>query len=489
MAASRQFLTTGIPSLDALMGGGIRPRQSILVTGEPGCGKTVLCSQVAFTLAARGTSVVFATITSESHDKLVDSLSGFSFCDKARIGEELFFLSAYAWLKEGSKEARELLLGAVRERRAKLLVIDGLRSIRDLWQDEAKLREFLYELVVGLATADCLGVFTTEYPLPRLLQLPEATTVDGILSLSVQDVGNSQVRRAQVAKLRGQPHLSGKHVMRINGEGISLFPRMETQVGPRVSLKPSSTRATFGIPELDKLLGGGLPGESATLIAGSSGIGKTMLALHFAISGAANGEPVLYFSLAETPDALSSRARRLGLDLETWVKRGQLRLEYHAPLEVEADELVLHLFETLHRMKARRLVVDAIDELERTLTERDRLSQFLTALTVRLRTEGVSSVFIKKISKVTGPELDFSNTPISTVTENLLLLRFVELRGQMHRLLSILNVRDSAFDRELREFEITEEGFRVMDAYHSVAGLLTGQAYPLGDNPSPQGEA
>jgi len=171
------LFTTGIPSFDMLLGGGIPRRQTLIVTGNPGCGKTILCSQVAFHAASRGLPVVLATVTSEPHDKLMEALSGFSFFRRELLGEKVFLVSAYASLKKGSKEARDILLQTVRERGAKLIFIDGLRAIRDLWQDEAKLREFLYELGIGLATVDCIGVFTTEYPLEKLMALPPDTRV------------------------------------------------------------------------------------------------------------------------------------------------------------------------------------------------------------------------------------------------------------------------------------------------------------------------
>ena len=211
---------SGIPSFDTLLGGGIPTRQSMIVTGTPGCGKTVLCSQVAFEAAARGIPVVMATVTSEPHDKLMGSLSAFSFFKPELLGEKLFVISAYSALKRGAKEARDLLLQTVRERKAGLLFIDGLRSIRDLWTDEARLREFLYELGIGLAASNCIGLFTTEYPLDRLMALPEATTVDGIVALSLQPQGVRRVRRIEVVKLRGRNHLSGEHFMSITGDGV-----------------------------------------------------------------------------------------------------------------------------------------------------------------------------------------------------------------------------------------------------------------------------
>ena len=170
MGDENRIIATGVPSLDHLLGGGIPARQSVVITGDPGTGKTILCSQIAFAYATRGDQVVVATVASEPHDKLLDELRGFSFYNADTVGRELFMLSAYPWVKKGPKETRELLLKTMRDRKGKLLFIDGMRSLRDCWQDEAKLRDFLYELNVGLSQLGAIGLFTTEYNIDKLME-------------------------------------------------------------------------------------------------------------------------------------------------------------------------------------------------------------------------------------------------------------------------------------------------------------------------------
>jgi circadian clock protein KaiC len=476
------LFTTGIPSFDMLLGGGIPRRQTLIVTGNPGCGKTILCSQVAFLAAARGLPVVLATVTSEPHDKLMDALSGFSFFRHELLGEKVFLVSAYASLKKGAKEARDILLQTVRERGAKLLFIDGLRAIRDLWQDEARLREFLYELGIGLATLDCVGVFTTEYPLEKLMTLPEATTVDGIISLAVNPKGVRRLRRVEVVKLRGRPHLPGEHLLRIAAEGVEIIPRLEAHVPSDLEFVPPRARAGFGLPEFDELMGGGLPVQSTTLLAGSMGIGKTLLAAHFAAEGARHGEKTLFVSFFEPPGSLFARAQRIGLDVHEPLASGALTMLHQPPAEQEADVLVHRILEEVARKGIRRLVIDGLTELELSISDPERRRTFLAAFSVYLRMAGVTSLFTKEVSKIAGTELDFSDTPIAVLGENLMLLRYVELRGRIHRVMSILKMRDSRCDGDLREFEITDAGIRVLAPIRSAAGLLTGQARPLGTN-------
>ncbi|HVV51084.1 MAG TPA: ATPase domain-containing protein [Polyangia bacterium] len=476
---SQEILSTGLPLLDDLLGGGIPRRQSVIITGDPGSGKTILCSQIAFARAAAGSNVVLATITSEPHDKLVEELRGFTFFDADKLGNEIFLLSAYASLVKGPEEAKEVLLRTIRERKASLLFVDGLRSLRDLWQDESAIRKFLYDLSVGLAQADCTALLTTEYPLATLLQYPEATTVDAILSLSLKSVEGRRLRRLEVAKLRGRAHVEGEHVLHIDREGVQIVRRLETLVPARPSYKLGQGKVDFGLPELDRLLGGGLPLQTTTLLAGSTGVGKTLLSLHFAAAGAAKGEPVLFISYAEPAHKLMERARQIGLDVSELVAKGALTIVHIAPVEIEADDLAASLLSEVDRVSARRLVLDGVSELEGSLTVPQRGRRFLTALVESLRARGVTSVFIKEVPKIAGVELDFSDTPLAVTAENLLFLRYFELRGRLHRIISILKVREGAADNALREFVIDEGGMKVLGPIESAEGLLTGLGRPV----------
>ena len=468
-----------VPGLDELFCGGLPPRHSIVVTGQPGSGKTILCSQVAFSLAALGHSVVFATVTSESQDKIVAGMASFSFFDSGLLGEKVFFVSVYPWLKKGAKETRDLLFNVVRERKAKLLVLDGLRSIRDLWQDEAMLREFFYELNVGLATVDCVGIYATEYPTDRLMELPEATTVDGILAVSTVRVGSQRFRRIELVKLRGRETVLGEHPMFIDSKGITVIPRLEA-VTKAAPIKVGGGRAEFGLLELDQLLEGGVPHGSTTLVAGSTGIGKTLLGTSFVAAGARTGERGMILSFFEPSEALIARAERIGLRIAPLLAEGKIDLEYRPPLEWEADKCIDDLLRRIRERNVKRVLIDGISALDARVVDKGRTSTLLTALVVRLRDIGVTTMFTKEVSKLAGPEIDFSDTPIAVALENFIFLRFVELQGRLHRVLSILKMRDSRYGPDLREFTISQSGIRVLAPIRSAEGLLTGLARPIG---------
>src|SRR5205085_367841 len=147
---------------------------------------------------------------------------------------------------------------------------------------------------------------------------------------------------------------------------------------------------------------------------------------------------------------------------------------YHPPSDREADILVDQVLADIRRLQARRLVIDGLTALEMSVSDADRRHAFLATLSVRLRLAGVTTIFTKEVAKIAGPELDFSDTPIAILGENLLLLRYVELHGRIHRIVSVLKMRDSNYQSDLREFEITDQGVRILAPLRSVEGLLTG---------------
>ncbi len=393
------LLQTGLPSLDEILGGGIPARHVLLIAGHPGSGKTILAGQMAFAQARAGAPVLLATAASEPHTRLLESMQGFGFFQRERIGRDIFLLSIYPWLRKGARETREMLLSSVRERKARMLVIDGLRSLRDVWRDEPSIREFLAELGIGLASNDCTGVFTLESSPDRIVETSEAATADSVMTLWWERSGVQRQRSVEVLKVRGRQHIGGEHAADLAQEGFRIFRRVESLpwVAPGAR---TSERTPLGIEGLDDALGGGIAKGSVTLVSGDEGTGKSTVAGSFA-KGAERS------ILA----SLSGRAP-LAFGANLWTP---------PPGERSADELAHALLERKSAVGAQRVVIDDADLLVRALRPEGRAGAFLSAFIGALR-EGGAEVLLTRSRG--------GDWPAREVIDNHLELRRMEDAGQ-----------------------------------------------------------
>jgi circadian clock protein KaiC len=270
----------------------------------------VLSNQVCFHHVAAGQRALYVTLLAENHARMLDNLRQMSFFDESRIPDHLIYLSAFRELSEGGLPAlMNLLRREVQRRRATLLVIDGLVSVQATAASDQDFKQFIHDLQeVALAT-DCTMLLTTN---THRAASPEQTMVDGMILLTDRLQGWRAESDLQVTKFRGSAFLRGRHSYRITGDGLVLFPRIEALYAQPSREAPVSARlVATGLPQLDAMLGGGLPEGSTTLAMGPSGIGKTTLGLHF-LAAASADEPGLMFGFYETPARLRAKAERFG---------------------------------------------------------------------------------------------------------------------------------------------------------------------------------
>jgi len=315
---------TGIPGLDIVLGGGLLRGGLYLVEGQPGAGKTILGNQLAFAHIAAGGRAVYVTLLTEAHSRMIGHLRPLAFYDEAVVGDGLVYLSGMGPLDEGGLPALLTLLHtSLRERRATLLVVDGLAIVTENAEAEIPLRRFMVTLQSYIESIGGVALLLGR-PLAGCDDLTY-TMVDGVLALQREAVDVEVLRTAEVVKLRGSAHLRGRHAYAITDVGIVLYPRTEARYAtPDPAGGPLAPAGSLGLPRLDAMLGGGLPGGAAMLVAGGSGTGKTSFGLHFLDAGARAGEAGLYFGFGEPPAALLAAADGLGLTLRAAFDRGAL---------------------------------------------------------------------------------------------------------------------------------------------------------------------
>lgn len=444
MGGEAELLGTGINALDRLMGGGLPARQVMLIAGQPGSGKTILASQLAFAQAVQGVPVLLATAASEPHTKMLESLRGFTFYRRECVGREIFLLSVYPWLRKGVKEAREMLLSSVRERKARLLVLDGLRSLRDVWQNEATVREFLAEIGVGLATNDCTAVLTLESAPERTLESPEAATVDGVVNLMFGREGMRRTRHIEVVKVRGRRPIPGEHAAHLDHTGFDFTVRIEEESFPR-PLPQRQGRIAMGVKSLDAHLSGGVPASALTLLIGAGGAGKSLLAYAFANAEAAAAVPSLFVTLEESDKGIVDRARAAGIG------RGD-STDVWAPEHSrdDPDRIVRAIVERANSHGARRVVMDGVDLLMNDLSS-ERRGAFAAALHRALRQEDRDVLWT---ADVHGPLV----RELARAADNVLEVGFTDRQGDHSRELRVRKLRAAASPRTTWAFDISAHG-------------------------------
>lgn len=468
-------IVSGIAGLDILLKGGLVAGSSYIVQGRPGSGKTIFASQIAFHHASRGGRVLFATLLSETHERLFQFLSTLSFFERDRVGAEIQFVSAFDTLEnEGLDEVVRLLRREISRQKASVMVVDGVLNARSRAETQLDTKRFIAELQGHAAFAGCTVLFLTSARLDD--GSPEHTMVDGVIELGEDLVGSRSLRRIHLRKTRGSGALSGLHEFEINSDGIVVYPRLETVWGQAPSPEPVHVaRESSGIPAMDEMLGGGLPPGSVTLVLGPSGSGKTSLGLHF-LSRCTPEEPGLLFGFYETPERLCLKAAHLGIDLRGLVASGAVEIIWQPVSQRSLDGLGHQLLGAVERRKVRRVMIDSLSGMARAAARADRLIDFYTALTNELRERGVTTVSTWEMRGLFGAEINAPAPELSSLVDNLLMLRFVEVEADLRRVLTILKVRDSDYDPSLRDFTITGDGIRLEPSFEKMSMVLSGSA-------------
>ncbi|MBL9105931.1 MAG: recombinase RecA [Myxococcales bacterium] len=421
----RRRLTSGIPGLDAVLGGGFFHRSIFIINGRPGAGKTILGSQICFHVAREGERALFITLLAETHGHLLANLESLSFYDAEAVSRSLNFINGYSVLeKDGLTGLLGLLRATIREHRASVLVLDGLVTAEQISGSDLAFKKFIHELQTLVGVVGCT-VFLLSSGKSDDVVRPEHTMVDGILDLQDEVEEMRAARTLVVRKLRGTPFLRGRHYFEISGDGVTVYPRLESRLAlpsrpfPAGSLDDTS----LGVPGFDHMLGGGVSAGTTTLVLGTPGSGKTLLGLHFLAEGARLGQNGLYFGFYEHPQALLAKAEQVGIPLRRLVGDRQIELLWQAPVEHVLDALADRLLTAVQRIDARRLVIDGLIGFKLSSASPGRLTRFFAALANELRALGVTTLATDDQRDTPFGELDLPLAHVSALWENMVVLR------------------------------------------------------------------
>ncbi|MBN2594166.1 MAG: circadian clock protein KaiC [Sedimentisphaerales bacterium] len=483
MAGKLSKVASGIPGFDEISQGGIPKGRTTLISGISGSGKTAFSAQFLYKgITDCGENGVFVTFEEAPAD-IIRNTKSFGWNIDKLVKENKWAFVDVSSDDSGSVEVGRYDLGAflariayaVEKVKAKRVVIDSVAVLFTSYQDQGVIRRELHKLAANLKKSNVTGIITTERQFEdRQISrygVEEFVSDNVILLHSSLSSQGERERTIEVLKFRGSSHDSEEVPMLVTVEGVVVYPRLKPKPGGKIFLQKIST----GIKGLDKLLCGGVYKNSSTLITGASGSGKTITALHFIVEGAKRGEKSLFVEFEESPDQLYRNAASFGWDLEKYVKKGLVKLICHYPAGLKAEQYLKLIQDTVLAHKAKRIALDSISDIKRIYNER-KFHTFVTGLSTLLKMTDATSVLTN-----TTPQLlemkEISETHLSTAADNIIILKYVELEGRMHRVISVLKQRGSKHEKDLMEFEVTSSaGITVLGPFKGIENLMNGTA-------------
>ncbi len=459
---------TGIKGLDSVLEGGYLRPSIVLIAGAAGTGKTTFAMQSLFNAAKNEEICMYITALSEPIAMINNFMSRFSFYNISMLGNgtvkyvpidiEIIHRGSEALIKELEKNIETI--------KPDRIVIDPI-NVFAYGLDEAYQRQFYYDFFSSMKGWNSLVLLTGEFTEDELIKSTLSYLVDGIIYISSEPSYGKNIRSLNVFKMRGQDFQGGKQSCRIASDGFVVFPRLPA--GARSSALKE--RISTGVKGLDRMTGGGFIAGSAILLSGSSGTGKTITGTQFILDGLLKKEPGVMVLFEEDAIQIRENSRKFGWNLNEFEDKNMLRII--SPLGFHAQELATQIKGTIEEMKAKRLLFDGTSRLNGILPHYMPLPEFMEDMVNYLKNKNTTAIYTNETSNLTGAT-QITGTGISAMMDTVILLRYVEIKSEMRKAISVLKMRGSNHDKEIREIIISEKGVEVRLPFSGYSGILSG---------------
>lgn len=466
---------TGIRGLDTILQGGLVPERSYLLRGRPGTGKTILGLHYLTQGIAQGETSLFINLEEATADIEQNAAAlGFDvedvhFLDLSPKSE--FFAGDQGYdIFESSEVERDPMIEEITEQVSTLepdrVFVDPISQLRYLSSDEYQFRKQALSFMRLLGEAGATVLFTTQ----ATKDVPDDDLQfmsDGTIELGYESTGRS----ISVPKFRGAATRSGDHAVKITDDGLVVYPELAPSDHDREFVdEPISS----GVPEVDELLDGGLDRGTVSVISGPTGVGKTTTGTQFMKEAAGRGERSVMYLFEETESTFMRRSEAVNIPVAEMRDRGTLNVEEVEALDTSPQEFADMVRHEVEQEGAEIVMIDGIAGYKLALEgDNDELVTNLHALGRYLKNMGVTVIMIEEVADITG-EFQATDVGISYLADNIVFLRHLELRGEMRKVIGVLKMRTSDFERTLREFKITEHGITVGDPLTQLRGILSG---------------
>ena len=453
-------VSTGIIAFDQILGGGLPSGSTILITGCPGSGKTILAHQIMFNNASPENKIIYLTTLAEPLIKVMKFQNEFSYFDSDKFQKSVIYYDlGNIMRKQGTAQALLMIDELLKKHEPGMLIIDTIKTFADITQGITEFREFILDLSLRLATWGCTTLLLGEYSEDDIEIRPESAIADGIICLYGTEEKKYQKRYLRVLKMRGTDHISGETFFKITSNGLEIFPRLNPVINDQVYAQLNE-RISTGVDGLDSLMGGGIQRGTTTLVSGSAGIGKTFIALSFAMAGLNNGEKVVFVSFEENAEQIIHNFLNIGLDLRPFIQSGRLQFFHVSPIELDVDEHIYLIQNLVNASGAKRLVIDSISAFEIGMSDKIKYTDYVWALTDFFKTQGVSVLLTHEMQHYNATAI-LTKHGISYVADNLILMQFQEEGLDLKRCLRVVKMRSSYHSTESCELLINQEGLKI----------------------------
>jgi len=472
---------TCITGFDLISEGGLPQGRTTLVSGTAGSAKTVFAVQfLAQGINETNENGVFVTFE-ESPSDIARNMNGFGW-DLLKWESEgkLAFVDASPQPDEpvvvaGSYDFSALLSRieyVIKKVNAKRISMDSLAAVFTQFTESGIVRTELFRLAVALKRMGITALLTAE----RTEEYGEIArygveefVADNVIILRNSLEEEKRRRTIEILKFRGTSHQKGEFPFTVlPNEGLVIMPLSAMEL----KQKSSDIRISSGNLELDNMCGGGFFRDSVILVSGATGNGKTLMVTEFIKGGVSSGERCLLFAFEESREQLFRNATGWGVDFERMEKEDKLKVVCMYPEVMGMEDHMIRMRDIISEFKPNRVAVDSLSALER-VSSRKGFREFVIGITSFIKHGEIAGFFTSTTSALMGGT-SITESHISTITDSIILLRYVEMFGEMRRALTVLKMRGSMHDKEIREYTIDHAGMHIGKAFRNITGILSG---------------
>ncbi|URR34339.1 circadian clock protein KaiC [Thermosynechococcus sp. HN-54] len=471
-------IPTMIEGFDDISHGGLPQGRTTLVSGTSGTGKTLFAVQFLYNgITIFNEPGIFVTFEESPQDIIKNALS-FGWNLQSLIDQGKLFILDASPDPDGQEVAGDFDLSALIERiqyairkyKATRVSIDSVTAVFQQYDAASVVRREIFRLAFRLKQLGVTTIMTTERvdeygPVARFGV--EEFVSDNVVILRNVLEGERRRRTVEILKLRGTTHMKGEYPFTINN-GINIFPLGAM----RLTQRSSNVRVSSGVKTLDEMCGGGFFKDSIILATGATGTGKTLLVSKFLETGCQQGERALLFAYEESRAQLSRNASSWGIDFEELERRDLLRIICAYPESAGLEDHLQIIKSEIADFKPSRVAIDSLSALARGVSN-NAFRQFVIGVTGFAKQEEITGFFTNTTDQFMGSN-SITESHISTITDTILLLQYVEIRGEMSRAINVFKMRGSWHDKGIREYVITEKGAEIRDSFRNFEGIISG---------------